>query len=349
MVIMVKKRLIISAFAVVTVTLVASGMFFAQGAPVPRESAYSTYVYDADPALQNNFYYPLANYAVVRNGDPVSIFTSIGIAEFETGNDFLIDDTMITREDPYSYIAVHETMTTVVEFEAKSDNLIKFDLGGETGAIRSGNAILIGSEDASGVFVFPPNVEPAIYGQEVTFDVPANSGVIFRADPTPDKTVGSAVAGERIAAEMYLGSQGDYLVEDVVTFDNVDISALAASDKQVDVLLSGSTSGKAVIIHIDDVYLDYASVEDITVTLDDDRVKQGEDMSQTFWETGDEPRYFAVKTDNGFDVAVYVPQYQDYVINIGSAERDLGIDGMATMLAAIGIVGVAVLALIRKD
>ncbi|KYK26426.1 MAG: hypothetical protein AYK23_03030 [Candidatus Proteinoplasmatales archaeon SG8-5] len=324
-------------------------MFFAQGAPVPRESAYSSYVYDANPALQNNYYYPLADYAVVRNGNPVSVFTSIGVAEFAAGNDFLIDDTMITHEDAYSYLAVHETMTTVVEFEAKADNSIKFDLGGDTGAIRSGNAILIGGEDASGVFVFPPDVETAINGQEVVFDVPADSVVIFRADPTPDKTVGSAVAGERIAAEMYLGSQGDYLVEDVVAFDNVDMSALAASDKQVDVLLSGSAAGKAVMLHIDGVYLDYGSAEDITVMLDDERLREADDFSEVFWETGDVPRYIAVKTDSGFDVAVYIPQYQDYVINIGSAERDLGIDGMATMLAAIGIVGVAVLALIRKD
>jgi hypothetical protein len=346
-----KKRLAIgvTAAALLTLALISSGMFPAQAAPVPRESTYSTYEYDADPLQVGSFYYPLTDYAVVRNGTPVSIFTSVGITNFEPGTDFQFDDTMMIHEDAYSYLAAHDTLTAVVEFGAKSDNSLRFDLGGETGALRSGNTVLIGNEETSGVFVFPVDVTPTISGQVVTFDVPADSKVIFRADPTPDKTVGSAAAGERIAAEMYLGSQGEYLVEDVVTFDDVEMSALAASDREVDVILSGNAPAKTVLLHIDDVYLDYVSADDIAVMLDDRRVRQGEDMSETFWGTGDEARYFAVKTETGFDVAVYIPQFEDHVINIGSAERDLGIDGMATMLAAIGIVGVAVLALLRKD
>lgn len=337
------------AAAIISFALVSSGLFGVSAAPVPRESAYSTYDYDSDPIMQNDYYHPLANYAVVRNGNQVGIFESMGVAEFEGGIDFQFTSTMITHEDSYSYLAVHETQTTVVEFEAKEDNSLKFDLGADTGAIRSGNSIIIGNEDAGGVFVFPATVTPAIAGQEVTFDVPADSKVTFRADPSPDKTIGTAVAGERVAAEMYLGSQGDYLVEDVVSFDDVEMSTLAPSSKIVDVLLSGNAVRKSVILHIDDVYLHYDSAEDIAVSLDDEKVKQGEGMSETFWETSDEARYFALKTDNGFDVVVYIPQYQDYVITIASAERELGIDGMATMLAAIGIVGVAVLALLRKD
>ena len=182
MVIMVKKRLTITAIAVLAIILVASGMFFAQGAPVLRESIYLSYQYDNDPGQLGNYYLPLTDVSVVRDGNPVSIFTSIGVENYETDQGFQFPDskTVGIHEDPYGYLAIHETMTSVVEFEAKADNSVRFHLGGDIGAIRSGNAILIGSEDASGVFVFPPAVDPSIMGQDIIFDVPADSKVTFR-------------------------------------------------------------------------------------------------------------------------------------------------------------------------
>ncbi len=338
------------AAATFSFALVSSGLFGNGMAQyIPRESDYSTYEYSVNPTVENNYYYPLANYAVSRNGNLVSLFERIGVSGFESGP-FLNSSTGISHTDSHSYLAVHETMTTVVEFEANQDNSLIFELSHDTGAIRSGDALLIGNEDASGVFVCQGDVTTTLDGQNVLFDVPANGRVIFRADPSWDKTVGSAVAGGHVATEMYLSAEGEYLVEDAVAFDDVEIYALAASEREVEVTVSGELStGKAVVLHIDDNYLDYGSAEGISVQLDDNNVKLGEGMSETLWETGEDARYFALKTSNGFDVVVYIPQYSDHVITIGSAERELGIDGMATLLAAIGIVGVAVLALIKKD
>lgn len=341
------------AAAIFSFALVLSGLFgngLAQY--IPRDNDYSTYEYSVNPILENNYYYPLANYVVDRNGNLVSVFERIGVAEFESG---VFDDNPtgiigISHEDSFCNLAVHETLTTIVEFQANQDNSLMFELSAGTGAIWSGDALNIGNEDMSGVFVFQGEVAASINGDNVIFDVPADARVIFRADPSWDKTVGSAVAGGRVATEMYLTAVGDIVAEDAVAFDDVEIYALTASDREVEVIVSGELStGKAIVIHVDDNYLDYDSAEDIAVQLDDRKVKLGKGMSETLWETGEKARYFAEKTANGFDVIVYIPQYSDQVLTIGSAERELGIDGLATLLAAIGIVGVAVLALIRKD
>jgi len=351
---MIKKKLaVISAITAVSccIVLVLSGLFvFGQVQYTPRQNDFSIYEFAVNPSEDIDYYYPLANYAVVRNGNQVDIFETMGIADFETGIEYQMSETTISHQDAYSHLTVHETLTTVIEFTALEDNALKFDLDSGTGALRSGDAILIGNEDASGVLVFDDSVVSSISAGTVTFDVPAGSSVIFRADPSWDKMIGSAVAGGQVAAEMYLTDNGWTLVEDVVAFDDVIVQTVSASKKEVTVALSGSTdSGKTVVLHVDDVYLDYNSADEISVQLGDEKIKVGKDMSDTLWETGPKAKYFAVKTAEGFDVVVYIPEYSGQSITIWSAERDIGIDGLATMLAAIGIVGVAVLALVRKD
>jgi hypothetical protein len=188
-----------------------------------------------------------------------------------------------------------------------------------------------------------------INGQEVQFNTPANSKVIFRTDTSQDNVIGSAVAEDRIAAEMYLLDAGWTIGEDVVSFDNTQMYTVAASEDVVEVQVTGDSLGKAVVIHVTEPYLAYGSVEDISVKLDGESVVLGAGMSETLWAVGEESTYFATKTADGFDIVVYMPQNSDSVISITAAETPLGVDGMVTLLAAIGIVGVAVVALIKTN
>ena len=321
---------------------------FTSGQYMPRTSDYSNYEIAVHPPV-SDYVYPLANYSLVRSGTVIELFDRVGVADFEPGIEFYEGVTNISHTDSFGYFEIHETPSTVVEFEAYQDNSMKFELAEGTGAIRSGDAILVGSQDASGEFIMMGAATATIGQGEVLFDVPTGSRVIFRADPSHDYAVGSAVASGHVAAEMYLTDAGWTIGEDVVSFDDVELYAVTASEEVVQIQAVGNAYNKAIVLHIDQPYLDYDSVDDIVVHLDGQEITLGMGMAETLTESGEEAVYFASKTDAGFDIVVYIPEYSDSVITIASVETDIGIDGFATLLAAIGIVGVAVVALIKND
>jgi hypothetical protein len=335
---------IIMVISVIASCLILSG----NGQYVPKINDYSSYEIAVYPP-STDFTYPLANYSLVRSSGNIGLFDRVGLAHFESGIEFYEGLTNITHTDIYGRLDIHETPSTVLEYEAYETNTLKFDMTIGTGAIKKGSSVVVGSENAGGVFVMLGGATSTINGQEVQFNTPANSKVIFRTDTSQDNVIGSAVAEDRIAAEMYLLDAGWTIGEDVVSFDNTQMYTVAASEDVVEVQVTGDSLGKAVVIHVTEPYLAYGSVEDISVKLDGESVVLGAGMSETLWAVGEESTYFATKTADGFDIVVYMPQNSDSVISITAAETPLGVDGMVTLLAAIGIVGVAVVALIKTN
>jgi hypothetical protein len=332
---------------IIVISLGLSALVFTSGQYVPRTSDYSNYEIAVQPPV-SDYVYPLANYSLVRSGTVVELFDRVGMAEFESGIEFHDGITCISHKDSFGYLEIHETPSTVVEFEAYQDNGMRFELANGTGAIRSGDSIIVGSQDASGEFVMIGASTASINDGEVLFDMPPGSRIIFRADPDQDYAVGGAVADGYVAAEMYLTDAGPVIGEDVVSFDNVELYTVTAGDV-VQIQAVGNATKRAVVLHINRPYLDYDSADDIVVHLDGKELNLGLGMTETLTENGDNAVYFTSKTDTGFDVVVYIPQYSDSVITISHVETDMGIDGFATLLAAIGIVGVAVVALIKTD
>ena len=333
---------------VIAFSLALSGFLITSGQYIPHTNDYSIYELAVHPPI-SDYVYPLANYSLVRNDNTIELFDRVGIANFESGIEFYEGVTNVSHRDEFGLLEIHETPSTVVEFEAFQNNSMRFQLADETGAIRKGDAVIVGSQDASGEFVMLGAATATINDGEVLFDIPSGSGIIFRTDPGNDYAVGSAVADGRVAAEMYLTDAGWTIGEDVVSFHDVELYTVSASEEVVEVQAIGNAAGKAVVIHVGQPYLDYASSDDIIVHLDGEEITLGMGMTETLTEAGEEAVYYTQKTDTGFDIIVYIPQYSDNVITIASAGADIGVDGLATLLAAIGIVGVAVVALIKID
>lgn len=333
---------------IIALSLGLSAFMFTSGQYVTVTNDYSNYDIAVHPPI-SDYVYPLANYSLVRSGTVIELFNRVGVADFESGIEFYEGVTNISHKDSFGYFEIHETPSTVVEFEAYQDNGMRFELADGTGAIRSGDAIIVGSQDASGEFVMIGTATATVGDGEVLFDIPTGSKIIFRADQSQDYAIGGAVAGGHVAAEMYLTDAGWTIGEDVVSFDDVELYAVTASEEVVQVQAVGNAYNRAIVLHIDQPYLDYDSVDDIVVHLDGEEIALGMGMTETLTESGDEAVYYASQTDAGFDIVVYIPEYSDSVITIASVETDIGIDGFATLLAAIGIVGVAVVALIKTD
>ncbi len=329
--------------AVTVSLLVLSGT----GQYVPISNEYSSYELAVNPPSAD-FVYPLANYSLVRGLDTSDLFSRVGLQDFESGIEFT-GDVKKTHADQYGDLNIHEIPSTVIEYNAEATNYMKFELAIGTGAIKKGSAVIVGSEDAGGVFVMSGGATVTISGQDVVFMMPPGSTVIFRADTLQEQAIGSAVAEGLVSAEMYLLKPGWTVGEDVVAYDGTDIYTVAASEEIVDVQVMGTSSQKSVVVHVANSYLDYDSADDLRVTLDGKKVAMGAGMTETLWGGGEEPSYFASKTAEGYDVVVYIPQNADSVISISGPEAELGVDGLVTLLAAIGIVGVAVVALIKND
>jgi len=325
-------------------------LFTGTGQYVPRSSDYSTYEIAVNPPMPD-LYYPLANYTLVRSGASIGIFERIGLEKFEPGIEFYEGLTNITHTDQYGVLDVREMPTTVIQYSAAEANAMKFEMADGTGAIKKGSSVVVGSEKASGIFVMRGNASATISGQDVLFNLPSGSGVIFRTDTGPDNPVGNAVAEGRVSAEMYILDTGGWTAgEDIVSYGDTWLYTVTASEEIIEVQVAGdSAAGKAVVIHVTDSYLKHLSADEIVVMLDDNNVKSGEGMTETLWETGAEARYYAVKTAEGFDIVVYMPENSDSVITISASMTDFGIDGIITLLAAIGIVAVAVVALIKTE
>ncbi|MCK5398118.1 MAG: hypothetical protein KAJ33_07715, partial [Thermoplasmata archaeon] len=182
---------------IIAFTLALSGFVITRAQYTPHTNDYSVYELSIHPPT-GDYYYPLANYSIVRNENTIDLFDRVGIADFESGIEFYEGVTNISHKDEFGLLEIHETPSTVVEFEAFQDNGMRFQLADDTGAIRIGDAIIVGSQDASGEFVMLGAATATIGDGEVLFNIPAGSGVIFRTDPSNDYAIGSAVADGRV-------------------------------------------------------------------------------------------------------------------------------------------------------
>ena len=242
-----------------------SALMFTSGQYVPRTSDYSDYEIAVHPP-SSDYVYPLANYSLVRSGTVIELFDRVGIANFESGIEFydaapITGGSNMSHTDQFGHLNIHETPSTVVEFEAYSNNGMRFELADGTGAIVSGDAIIVGRQDASGEFIMLGAATATIGEGEVLFDIPSGSKIIFRTDQSQDYAIGGAVAGGHVAAEMYLTDAGWTIGEDVVSFDDVELYTVSASEEVVQVQAIGSAYNKAIVLHVDQPYLDYNSIK----------------------------------------------------------------------------------------
>ncbi|MCK4756962.1 MAG: hypothetical protein KAS67_00760, partial [Thermoplasmata archaeon] len=315
----------------------------------PRSNKYSYYEVAVNPP-DGQTLYPVINYSVSRNSAFVALFDEIGLANFGTGLDFEENYTTYTHRDQYGSLIIHEAPTTAIEFNAEVDNSLEITLSRDTGALKSGNAVIVGNEDVSGTFILQGDASATILGRSLTFEVGEGGRVIFRANPEGEAAIGQAISEGVVGAEMFISDDGYNLLEDIVVFDELTLQTIAA-DPEIDLKISGDLAGgKVVVVHVDKEILKFDSPDDIGVKIDDQYIEKGAGLSETLYEDGADHVYFITENEFGYDVVIYLSHFSEHMITIGSAEQEIGIDGYATFLSALAMVGIAAVALIyNKD
>ena len=344
-----KKRMltfaIVSAMLLSSLMLLSCSIIIGQEEYVPRSNQYSYYEVAVDPP-NGDIMFPIINYSVSRNSAFVSLFDEIGLSSFESGIQYDENYTTFTHKDEFGSLVIHEAPTAAIEFDAHEENTLVFTLSRETGALKSGQAVLVGNEEVSGTFIMQGDVSANIIARTLTFTIRDSGRVIFRASPEGEAVIGQAIAEGRVGGEMFISDDGYNLLEDVVAFDDLTMQTIAANP-EVDLKISGDLDkGSVVIIHVDKEILKYDSTEDIGIKVDGKFIPMGDGLSETLYEDGDGHLYFITENEFGYDVVIYLSHFSDHMITIGNAEQDIGIDGYATFLSAIAMVGIAAVALI---
>jgi len=312
---------------------------------VPRSNRYSYYEVAVDPP-NGDVMFPVINYSVSRNSAFVSLFDEIGLASFGSGIEYDENYTTFTHTDEYGSLIIHETPTAAIEFDAREENSLVLTLSRETGALKSGQAVLVGNEEVSGTFIMQGDVSASIIARTLTFTIRDSGRVIFRASPEGETAIPQAISEGRIGGEMFISDDGYNLLEDVVAFEDITMQTIAA-EPEIDLKVSGNLDkGSVVIIHVDKEILKFDSIEDMGIKVDGKYIQRGEGLSETLYEDGDGHIYFITENEFGYDVVIYLSHFLDHMITIGSAEQEIGIDGYATFLSAIAMVGIAAVALI---
>ena len=306
---------------------------------------YSAFEYTVYP--EPTFPYPVINYSVSRDSSFVRLFDEIAIDEFRSGIPYQEAPTALTHSDDYGELIIHETPTTAIEFTALEDNRVELFLSEDTGALRSGQSVVVGNEDAKGYFIPKGDVNITITESRVAFDISQGSSLIFRADPEGEQVIGEATSNGKVGGEMYISNDAGYLIEDIVLYDELAMETISPGNREIDLKVSGELNyGQSVVVHVKKSMLIYESPEDIGIQLDEVYIEKGEGLSETLYEEGEEAKYFVTETDDSYDIVVYVPQISDHLITIGSVQEEIGIDGLATLLSAVAIVGIAAAALV---
>lgn len=306
---------------------------------------YSSYEYTAYP--EPWFPYPVINYSVSRSSSFVRLFDEIAIDDFASGIPYQNTSTTKSHTDDFGQLVIHETPASAFEFRALADNSVSLFLSDDTGALRSGRSVVIGNENAKGYVISRGDVNVTIGSDEVTFDVAAGASIIFRADPEGEQVIGEATSNGRVGGEMYITTKGGLLVEDIVLYDKLDMQTVAPGNREIDLAVSGESIGAtSIVIHVDRDMLAYDSPEDIGILMDETYIERGTGLSETLYSEAEAARYYVSEAGDGYDVVIYFPDIQTHKITIGSVQEDIGIDGFATFLSAVAIVGIAAAALV---
>ncbi len=336
---------IVSLLIISSLLLLSSSVIIGQEEYVPRSNDYSYYEVAVDPP-DGQIAYPVINYSVSRNSAFVSLFDEIGMDNFGAGQDYIENYTTYSHEDEYGSLVIHESPTTAIEFDSDVENSLYFTLSRETGALKSGNSVLVGNEDVSGTFIMQGDARANILGRTLTFTLGDGGRVIFRASPEGEAVIGEAISDGKVGGEIFISDDGYSLLEDIVAFDGLTMQTIAA-DPEIDLKVAGELEGGSVIVvHVDKEILKFDSIEDMGVQVDGIYIKQGNGLSETLYEDGDGHVYFITENEYGYDVVIYLSHFSDHMITIGSAEQSIGIDGYATFLSALAMVGIAAVALI---
>jgi hypothetical protein len=353
----------IAALATALLILVpASAMFpyFAKSAAPPGTTlfsrSYSNYTIDPSVPFETigpgDFKFVIADYSVKYPSGMVGLFDRIGFSSFDSAGALADADTRSTYSSDDVDITLHRIPTAAMEISFSSPNGIFFDLGAGMSALAAGDdGVVVGNGQASSTIYLAGQGTISVVPGGVLGNVSAGSRMLFRANPGQDSFVATSVAQGKVAGEIFTTYTESQLVDGAIAFDQVSMRTIQATNDTYSAGLSGTVlSGKVFIINVDRGVLPKLDAGKMVVQVDGSSAKASESLASILYETGPSARHFIAADGDWLQVYVYVPSVSgEASITLKPVEGGIGLDEIASAMAAVVLVCVAAVALYKRE
>lgn len=356
-----KKTAALATALLILIPASAMFPFFASSQDPPATNlysrSYSNYTLELGAVYETNSYgdykYILNDYSV-RFGDNLeSVFDRVGLAAFANDRPLNDGETSASYQGTDVQFVIHRIPTGAMEISFSGDNEAFFDLPSGMSALEAGDGgVVVGDgEISSTLFLAGAGTLEAVPGG-VLADVSDGSRLLFRANPGQDSFVASGIAQGKVAGEVFATSTATSVVEDTITFFDVEIGTIVTTNDTYTSSVSGSlTTGKVIIFNVDRAVLPKLDSSEMRVEVGGAGAKESESLASIFYETGEKPKYFVAGDGDWLQVHVYVPSFGgDTAVTFEPSENPFGLDEIAGAMAAVVMVCFAtVFVFYRRD
>ncbi len=167
-----------------------------------------------------------------------------------------------------------------------------------------------------------------------------------------EKPIESGIENGTVGAEMTISKDLGKPASNFVSYlPGMEMEMELVSDGRIDITVRGDFStGKVVILNIDETMLDITNFEDIIVKFDGSEIDYS-NVNVVLAEDGNEPIYCLTMGNDGLRVLIYIPHFSEHVITIESgsfisAPLTLAAEGSTVSFWIVAIIAGAVIVIL---
>ena len=313
---------------------------------------YTNYSLDmlAGQSQPDRVSYMLTGYSVMNGASSVTVFDRMGVQGFQGAGAPVSSETMVRYTDSALDMRLYNTPTAAIEATLFAGGKVYIDLAGGISALKSGDGVIIGGNNVSGILVIVGGGQFSIANDLVIVQLDPASKLVFRATPPGETQVSEGILASRISGEIYVSSTPGSVLQGNIAYGDARMDALLTSNKTFSASVNGSVGGKVMVINLDRSVMPDIDSRKIAVSVAGSDAQKSENAAAIVWETGSAAKYF-VSIDGAFlQILVYVPAGASPGV-IAISEQFVqgpGLDTIMSAIAATLVVVVAAAALYKR-
>jgi hypothetical protein len=313
---------------------------------------YTSYSIDiqASPSQPDQVSYILNGYSFMSGSSSVTVFDRLGVQGFQGSGAAVDSETMLHYSDGAMDLRLHNTPTGAIELSLAAGGKVYAELASGMSALKSGNGVIIGGNNVSGVLVISGTGTFTVATDLVIVQLGPASKMVFRATPPGESQVSEGILSSRISGEMYVSSTPGTVLQGNVAYGPVGMDALLTSNTSFSASVNGSIGGKVLVINLDRGVMPDIDSRQIAVSVAGAAAQKSENAAAIVWETGGAAKYFVSIDGEFLQVLVYVPADTGTgVVSITEqVSQGPGLDAIMSAIAATLVVVVAAAALYKR-
>ncbi|HEY9207325.1 MAG TPA: PGF-CTERM sorting domain-containing protein [Candidatus Methanoperedens sp.] len=250
----------------------------------------------------------------------ISVFDSIKITGFdfrETRTEGA--ETKILNKDGSIVVQIHDNPAAVIEIEANKKATLNFKLATGASAAKQDNIVKITAGNITAYIVSEKASSINIAGSQVSINTDIG-GTIFRASPVnmphddmEDKFMGEMMT-KRAGAEISVGKSDKYSIVNYSENVNVTVDSIE-TDRMRMMIDSSDSSGKFILMNIDNSSLKLDEGQKISLYLDNKPMKQVS-TEQELYNTSESSFWLGMNGRDKMQMLAYISKFSTHQLDV---------------------------------